>query len=321
MIAVVGDGMAGTPGIAARVFTALARAALNVIAIAQGSSERNISFVVRGRPGAGGRAPRSTTRSSSRRSAAAARRRRRTPTWCCSASAASGRALVERDAAGEGRPDVRVVGLLDRSGYVFDPRGLSRAPPAPAGAGQGPGRSCWRQLGGVAAVGGRRARVRRHARGLAPGARRRHRGGDGRPAARRRSATASTSCSPTRSRWPGPPRATRRCWPRPDASRRRILYEATVGAGLPILDTLRKLVESGDRVLRIEGCVSGHARVRAVRRLGGPAVLGGGARGDGARLHRARSARRPVGPRRRAQGADPRAGCSAIAARPRRRRT
>jgi aspartokinase/homoserine dehydrogenase 1 len=30
-----------------------------------------------------------------------------------------------------------------------------------------------------------------------------------------------------------------------------------VGAGLPILDTHRKLVESGDRVLRIEGCVSG----------------------------------------------------------------
>ena len=34
-------------------------------------------------------------------------------------------------------------------------------------------------------------------------------------------------------------------------------YEATVGAGLPILDTYRKLVESGDRVLKIEGCLSG----------------------------------------------------------------
>ena len=34
-------------------------------------------------------------------------------------------------------------------------------------------------------------------------------------------------------------------------------YEATVGAGLPVLDTFRKLVESGDRVLRVEGCVSG----------------------------------------------------------------
>ena len=36
-----------------------------------------------------------------------------------------------------------------------------------------------------------------------------------------------------------------------------VLYEATVGAGLPIIDTYHKLVETGDRVLRIEGCVSG----------------------------------------------------------------
>jgi homoserine dehydrogenase len=38
---------------------------------------------------------------------------------------------------------------------------------------------------------------------------------------------------------------------------RRVLHEATVGAGLPLLDTLHKLRESGDRVLRIEGCPSG----------------------------------------------------------------
>jgi aspartokinase/homoserine dehydrogenase 1 len=38
---------------------------------------------------------------------------------------------------------------------------------------------------------------------------------------------------------------------------RRILFETTVGAGLPIIDTYYKLVESGDRVARIEGCLSG----------------------------------------------------------------
>src|SRR5262245_62085344 len=38
---------------------------------------------------------------------------------------------------------------------------------------------------------------------------------------------------------------------------RTIRYEATVGAGLPILDTYQKLVETGDRVIRIEGAVSG----------------------------------------------------------------
>jgi len=46
IIAVVGDGMAGSPGVAARFFANLGRAGINVRAIAQGSSERNISAVV-----------------------------------------------------------------------------------------------------------------------------------------------------------------------------------------------------------------------------------------------------------------------------------
>lgn len=46
IIAVVGDNMAGTPGIAARFFGTLGSAGINVRAIAQGSSERNISAVI-----------------------------------------------------------------------------------------------------------------------------------------------------------------------------------------------------------------------------------------------------------------------------------
>jgi bifunctional aspartokinase / homoserine dehydrogenase 1 len=49
ILAVVGDGMAGTPGVSAKVFDALGKAAVNVRAIAQGASERNISVVVEGR--------------------------------------------------------------------------------------------------------------------------------------------------------------------------------------------------------------------------------------------------------------------------------
>jgi len=45
-VAVVGLGMAGAPGIAAQAFAALATSDINVIAIAQGSSELNISIVV-----------------------------------------------------------------------------------------------------------------------------------------------------------------------------------------------------------------------------------------------------------------------------------
>lgn len=46
ILAVVGAGMKGTPGIASRVFGALGAHHINVIAIAQGSSEYNISLVV-----------------------------------------------------------------------------------------------------------------------------------------------------------------------------------------------------------------------------------------------------------------------------------
>ena len=46
VLALVGDGMVGIPGVAGRFFGVLGRAGVNVIAIAQGSSERNISAVV-----------------------------------------------------------------------------------------------------------------------------------------------------------------------------------------------------------------------------------------------------------------------------------
>lgn len=49
ILAAVGDGMAGTPGVAAKVFNALGSASVNIKAIAQGASERNISVVVDGK--------------------------------------------------------------------------------------------------------------------------------------------------------------------------------------------------------------------------------------------------------------------------------
>jgi aspartokinase/homoserine dehydrogenase 1 len=46
IVAAVGENMRGTPGIAGRTFNALGRENVNLIAIAQGSSESNISFVI-----------------------------------------------------------------------------------------------------------------------------------------------------------------------------------------------------------------------------------------------------------------------------------
>lgn len=50
-VAAIGSGMRGTPGVAARVFKAVASRGINVKMIAQGSSELSISFVVDGKDG------------------------------------------------------------------------------------------------------------------------------------------------------------------------------------------------------------------------------------------------------------------------------
>jgi len=46
VVAIVGEGMRGTKGIAARMFSAVAEAGANILTIAQGSSELNISFAI-----------------------------------------------------------------------------------------------------------------------------------------------------------------------------------------------------------------------------------------------------------------------------------
>ena len=47
LIAVVGEGMRHTPGISGKLFSVLGEQNVNLIAIAQGSSERNISFIIK----------------------------------------------------------------------------------------------------------------------------------------------------------------------------------------------------------------------------------------------------------------------------------
>ncbi len=51
IVAIVGDGMKGIPGIAGKVFQSLGQGNININAIAQGASERNISFVIDSKQG------------------------------------------------------------------------------------------------------------------------------------------------------------------------------------------------------------------------------------------------------------------------------
>jgi aspartokinase/homoserine dehydrogenase 1 len=254
VIAVVGEGMVGTPGISARVFTALATGGINVVAIAQGSSERNISLAVAESDAAdaarrihaafqlskiGGGRPVSSPRTD----------------VVLLGFGRVGRALADQIGAANGEARVRVVGLLDRSGYVFEPRGLSRRRLLSLTREKDRGRL-------LAALGGRRAPAAEaltfmasHAvsRPLLVDVTSEETGDLLREALAHGFDLVLANKKPVAGVWEGYDRLFRTA----AAGGRQIRYEATVGAGLPILDTFQKLVETGDRVLRVEGCVSG----------------------------------------------------------------
>ena len=253
VVAVVGEGMAGTPGISARVFAALEGGGINVVAIAQGSSERNISFVV-----SSAQAPDAARRvhaafQLSKIGGGRPLTKRHTDVVLLGFGRV-GRALSDQIATATA-DDVRIVGLLDTSGYVFDSRGLARA------------------------------RLLRLARAKDAGALLASLGGHQASAAEALTVMSSHAVSrpvlvdvTSDDTVPllqmaidrgfdvvlankKPLAGTRESFDRlvtvPAQSGRRVRYEATVGAGLPIIDTFRKLDETGDRVLRIDGCVSG----------------------------------------------------------------
>lgn len=256
-LVVVGLGMADTPGIAARVFAALAGARINVIATAQGSSELNLSLVVRG---------------------ADAPRAQRAVHAAFQLSKIGGGAVVHPNRSdvvllGFGqigrtlapliakvKPDaltLRIVGLIDRSGFVFDANGLSPRRLAALAAAKAKGTALakvpagGRQAGAAEAV----AFVARHALSnpilvdLTA---------DDTTETLKAALSAGMHVVLANKR---PVTAAKRSYDELRAVAqthgRRVLHEATVGAGLPIIDTYQKLVESGDRVSKIEGCPSG----------------------------------------------------------------
>jgi aspartokinase/homoserine dehydrogenase 1 len=254
VVAVVGDGMAGAPGIAARVFSALAARSINVVAIAQGSSERNISFAVNA-----GDAPEAVravhaafqlAKIGGGRPLAAPR-----TDVVLLGFGNVGRALADHIAAASADSGVKVVGLMDRSGYIFEPRGLSRRRLTTLTREKYEGAL-------IASLGGRRANAEEALATIASHA-------VSRPvivdvtsgetidllhtALNQGFDVVLANKKPLTHSWAAYEQLMSACTP----GGPRLKYEATVGAGLPIIDTYYKLVESGDRVLRIEGCVSG----------------------------------------------------------------
>ena len=254
VVAVVGDGMAGAPGIAARVFSALAARSINVVAIAQGSSERNISFAINAADAAEAARAVHAAFQLSKIGGGRPVTAPRTDVVLLGFGNV-GRALADHIAAATSDSGVKVVGLMDRSGYIFEPRGLSRRRLSTLTREKDEG-------GLIASLGGRRASAQEALTTIASHAVSRPVIVDvtsGETADLLYAALGQgfdvvlANKKPLTHSWAGYERLMSACKP----GGPRLKYEATVGAGLPIIDTYQKLIETGDRVLRIEGCVSG----------------------------------------------------------------
>jgi len=254
VVAVVGDGMVGTPGVAARVFDGLATGGINVVAIAQGSSERNISFVVNESDLAEAAQRVHTVFQLSKIGGGRPLAAPRTDVVLLGFGRV-GRALADQIVQPNDSVNVRVVGLLDRSGFVFEPRGLSRRRLLDLAREKDRG-ALISSLGGKAATAAEALTVMAsHAvsHPVIVDVTSEETGDLLKTALGHGFDLVLANKKPLAGSWD----SFAALFAAAQASRRQIRYEATVGAGLPIIDTYSKLVETGDRVMQIEGCVSG----------------------------------------------------------------
>lgn len=276
LLAAVGLGMAHVPGIAARIFQALGGRRINVLAIAQGSSELNISIAVdRSDVDAAVRALHSEFELDRLDTGEDTARRF---DLILLGAGAIGRALIRQFVSRREQflerfgLDARVVAVADRGGFVFQPTGLSElaleqlcewkqarhsfAELAKAGSAVPP----LDGLAGAAALAGNGEDLLREVfryRVARPVVIDVTDGDDTIPlflGALERGADLVTA---NKKPIAGPAEAYRTLLEETRRSGRLLKAEATVGAGLPIMDTLEMLLLTGDRLVSAEGCFSG----------------------------------------------------------------
>ncbi len=259
VVAVVGEGMRRRPGISGRVFGQLGRHGISVRAIAQGSSELNISVVVDGRDEG------AAVRVVHRAFFPAEPRLEICLAGVGGVGAALLRQLAERAADRDESPRLRLIALFNRGRQWCDREGIDLALANDSGSwrarleerGEANDREALRRF--LTASDGPRVFV---------------------------DASASTELEPLYEElllagWAVvsvnklPFSGTLATWDRLHAASARagvgLDYAATVGAGLPVLRTLRSLVDAGDRLLRLEGTFSGTlVHLLAAMRAGEP---------------------------------------------------
>ncbi|MEJ1094993.1 MULTISPECIES: bifunctional aspartate kinase/homoserine dehydrogenase I [unclassified Pseudoxanthomonas] len=241
VLAAVGDGMAGQPGVAARLFESLGRARVNILAIAQGSSERNISVAI------------------DSADATKALRAAHAGFWLSPQTFSVGvigpgnvgATLIEQLRAaqpqllGKANLDLRLRAIASSSKMLLDERGIG---------------GDWRERLTSSRLAADLDRFTAHLLSAHL------------PHAVIVDCSASAQVADRYAEWlaagihvvtpnkqagAGPVPRFRAIHEAAAVSGARFRYEATVGAGLPVISTLRDLLDTGDAVLSVEGIFSG----------------------------------------------------------------
>lgn len=241
ILAAVGEGMSGRLGVSGKFFSALARAGVSVIAIAQGSSERNISAVI---------ADKDSLRALGAVHSA----------FFLSAQTLSigvfgpgniGGTFLDQLASEKERLknqfglDIRVRGIANSSRMLLNEEGIDL--------------DSWRDALRVASLPLDTEEFLSHV------------GSEYYPHAALIDCTTSQELSMQYATWlerfhvitPNKKAATnsyeyyKKLFAVSQRSGKRFLYETTVGAGLPVINTLNDLIQTGDEIKKIEGIVSG----------------------------------------------------------------
>lgn len=256
IVATVGLQMAGHPGIAARVFRALEHAEVNVIAIAQGSAEHNISIVVAARDVAA--SLRHIHAAFQLGKAGGGRPRRSSGKDVVLLGAGTiGQAVLHLLAEHPQRfASLRIVAVIDRHGMVRAPNGLEPGDLREILATKRAGRSLASLPTGEATTPERALRhLTDHAliRPVLTDLTADDTIGLLTTAARAGYDLVLANKRPLAAPWP----AFTALESALAAHNGRLRHEATVGAGLPVVLAVRQLIDTGDRVTRLEGVLSG----------------------------------------------------------------
>ena len=255
MLAVVGLGMAGTPGIAARLFRALSAANVNIVAIAQGSSELNISVVVNESSAVTAARAAHDAFQLDKIGGGGMRDEQRVDVVLLGVGQI-GREFMRMVPRARVRVKPTVVALIDRSGFIFNAEGITARQLSAYADAKAAGRALSSFDEALTATAPEAvAWIARHA--LARPVLIDLTADETIPTIRAALTAGMDIVLANKRPLSAPLSQVAALRALATTHNKRILHETTVGAGLPVMDSYAKLVQTGDRVLKIEGCTSG----------------------------------------------------------------